>query len=64
MQKERIAIIGVGCRFPGGVSDTESLWNFSPKTRRRGRDLAIAGTWSGIMTQPGLAGKSIVAVVD
>ncbi|HYJ03506.1 MAG TPA: SDR family NAD(P)-dependent oxidoreductase [Chthoniobacterales bacterium] len=26
MQKERIAIIGVGCRFPGGVSSKESLW--------------------------------------
>src|SRR6187551_184185 len=26
MQKERIAIIGVGCRFPGGVTDTESFW--------------------------------------
>ena len=26
MQKERIAIIGVGCRFPGGVNDTRSLW--------------------------------------
>ena len=26
MPKDRIAIIGVGCRFPGGVSDTESFW--------------------------------------
>ena len=26
MQKERIAIIGVGCRFPGGVKSKESLW--------------------------------------
>ena len=26
MQKERIAIIGVGCRFPGGVSSKDSLW--------------------------------------
>src|SRR6187431_1046094 len=26
MLKERIAIIGVGCRFPGGVNDTRSLW--------------------------------------
>ncbi|MGH8047666.1 MAG: beta-ketoacyl synthase N-terminal-like domain-containing protein, partial [Chthoniobacterales bacterium] len=24
--KEAIAIIGVGCRFPGGINDTESLW--------------------------------------
>ena len=26
MQKERIAIIGVGCRFPGGVNCADSLW--------------------------------------
>ena len=26
MQKERIAIIGVGCRFPGGVTSKDSLW--------------------------------------
>ena len=26
MHKEGIAIIGIGCRFPGGVNDAESLW--------------------------------------
>jgi acyl transferase domain-containing protein/acyl carrier protein len=26
MMKEPIAIIGIGCRFPGGVTDTESFW--------------------------------------
>ena len=26
MPKERIAIIGIGCRFPGGVNDAESFW--------------------------------------
>jgi acyl transferase domain-containing protein/NADPH:quinone reductase-like Zn-dependent oxidoreductase/SAM-dependent methyltransferase/acyl carrier protein len=26
MYKDRIAVIGIGCRFPGGVSDTESFW--------------------------------------
>jgi methylmalonyl-CoA mutase N-terminal domain/subunit len=26
MQKLGIAIIGVGCRFPGGVSSADSLW--------------------------------------
>ncbi len=26
MQKEGIAIVGIGCRFPGGVNDAESLW--------------------------------------
>jgi len=28
MQKEKIAIIGVGCRFPGNLHDVESFWNF------------------------------------
>ncbi len=26
MHKEGIAIVGIGCRFPGGVNDTEALW--------------------------------------
>src|SRR5205807_9896216 len=26
MHKDRIAIIGIGCRFPGGVDDAESFW--------------------------------------
>src|SRR5689334_16212924 len=26
MHKDRIAIIGIGCRFPGGVNDPESFW--------------------------------------
>src|SRR6516225_6860856 len=26
MQKDRIAIIGTGCRFPGGINNTESFW--------------------------------------
>src|SRR5882762_9727299 len=26
MYKDRIAVIGIGCRFPGGVNDTESFW--------------------------------------
>ena len=35
MQKEGIAIIGIGCRFPGGVNDTESFW----KLLAEGRDV-------------------------
>jgi acyl transferase domain-containing protein/NADPH:quinone reductase-like Zn-dependent oxidoreductase/acyl carrier protein len=26
-RKEPIAIVGIGCRFPGGVDDVESYWN-------------------------------------
>ena len=26
MPKDRIAIIGIGCRFPGGINDPESFW--------------------------------------
>ncbi|HEX2908940.1 MAG TPA: beta-ketoacyl synthase N-terminal-like domain-containing protein, partial [Phototrophicaceae bacterium] len=26
--KEPIAIIGIGCRFPGGVSSPETFWQF------------------------------------
>ena len=28
MEKERIAIIGMGCRFPGKLNDVESYWKF------------------------------------
>ena len=51
MQKERIAIIGVGCRFPGGVNSTDSLWKLliegreGVSTCRR-----IAGTSSATTT--------------
>ncbi|MFN8071324.1 MAG: type I polyketide synthase [Mycobacterium sp.] len=27
-ERERIAVIGVGCRFPGGVEGPEALWDF------------------------------------
>ena len=26
-QTEPIAIVGIGCRFPGGVNNPESYWN-------------------------------------
>ena len=34
MHKDRIAIIGIGCRFPGGANDAESFW----KLLTEGRD--------------------------
>src|SRR6266446_6728408 len=61
MQKERIAIIGVGCRFPGGVSSKDSLW----KLLVEGREAIIEvppDRWNVERyydAEPGVAGKSI-----
>jgi acyl transferase domain-containing protein/NADPH:quinone reductase-like Zn-dependent oxidoreductase/NAD(P)-dependent dehydrogenase (short-subunit alcohol dehydrogenase family)/SAM-dependent methyltransferase/acyl carrier protein len=61
MQKERIAIIGVGCRFPGGVNSVDSLW----KLLVEGREGVVevpADRWNVERyydSQPGIAGKSI-----
>ena len=62
MQKERIAIIGVGCRFPGGVNATDSLW----KLLVEGREGVVevpSDRWNVERyydPEPGVAGKSIV----
>ena len=61
MQKERIAIIGVGCRFPGGVSSKDALW----KLLVEGREGVIEvppDRWNVERyydAEPGVAGKSI-----
>ena len=61
IKKERIAIIGIGCRFPGGVKDTESFW----KLLVEGRDAVSeipADRWNVERfydAEPGLAGKVI-----
>src|SRR5438105_4862025 len=61
MQKERIAIIGVGCRFPGGVSSKESLW----KLLVEGREGVVPvppDRWNVERyydAEPGVAGKSV-----
>ena len=36
-KKEPIAIIGIGCRFPGGANDLESFW----RLLRRGGDAIV-----------------------
>src|SRR4051812_25204466 len=60
MEKERIAIIGVGCRFPGGVNDADSFW----KLLIDGRDAVTevpADRWNVERfydPEPGIAGKT------
>ncbi|MGI8438466.1 MAG: SDR family NAD(P)-dependent oxidoreductase [Chthoniobacterales bacterium] len=61
MNREGIAIIGVGCRFPGGANDPESFW----KLLVEGRDAVAnvpADRWNIARfydPEPGVAGKSI-----
>ncbi len=61
MQKERIAIIGVGCRFPGGVNGVDSLWQLLVE----GREAIVEippDRWNVERyydAQSGVAGKSI-----
>jgi len=31
MSKEKLAVVGIGCRFPGGADDRESFWNLLEK---------------------------------
>ncbi|WP_455566236.1 SDR family NAD(P)-dependent oxidoreductase [Nocardia tengchongensis] len=56
---EPVAIVGVGCRFPGGVSSPEELWRLVVD----GRDVISAFPtdrgWDGVFDPaPGVAGKS------
>ena len=61
MQKERIAIIGVGCRFPGSVSSKDALW----KLLIEGREGIVEvppDRWNVARyydAEPGVGGKSI-----
>ncbi|HBJ88019.1 MAG TPA: beta-ketoacyl synthase, partial [Verrucomicrobiales bacterium] len=60
-RNEGIAIIGIGCRFPGGVNDTEAFW----KVLVEGRDVVSEvppDRWSVDRfydAEPGLVGKTI-----
>ena len=58
---EAIAIIGVGCRFPGGVNDTEALWKLLVDGREAVSEVP-PDRWSVERyydSEPGIAGKSI-----
>ncbi|MDZ4405947.1 SDR family NAD(P)-dependent oxidoreductase [Prosthecobacter sp.] len=60
-RNEGIAIIGIGCRFPGGVNDAEAFW----KMLVEGRDAVSEvppDRWNVERfydTEPGLVGKTI-----
>ena len=59
--REGIAIIGIGCRFPGGVNDVESFWKLLEDGREAVGDVP-ADRWNVERfydAEPGLAGKTI-----
>jgi acyl transferase domain-containing protein/NADPH:quinone reductase-like Zn-dependent oxidoreductase/SAM-dependent methyltransferase/acyl carrier protein len=61
MRKDPIAITGVGCRFPGGISDTESFWKLVVEGREAVVDVP-PDRWNierFFDAEPGLGGKSI-----
>ena len=61
MHKDRIAIIGIGCRFPGGVNDTESFWKLLVEGREAVSEVP-PDRWNVERyydPEPGIAGKSI-----
>ncbi len=41
MNEEQIAIVGIGCRFPGGVNDTESFWKLLVEGREAVSDVPV-----------------------
>jgi acyl transferase domain-containing protein/NADPH:quinone reductase-like Zn-dependent oxidoreductase/acyl carrier protein/SAM-dependent methyltransferase len=61
MPKDRIAIIGIGCRFPGGINHPEALWKLLVEGREAVGEVP-PDRWSVERyydPEPGLAGKSI-----
>ena len=61
MHKEGIAIIGIGCRFPGGVNDAESFWKLLVEGREAVCEVP-SDRWNierFYDSEPGLVGKSI-----
>ncbi|MBA3832879.1 MAG: SDR family NAD(P)-dependent oxidoreductase [Chthoniobacterales bacterium] len=61
MKKEAIAIIGIGCRFPGGVNDPEAFWKLLVEGRNAVSDVP-SDRWNidrFYDPEPFVAGKSI-----
>lgn len=40
VRREALAIIGIGCRFPGGANDTETYWSILHRRRCAGGSTA------------------------
>ncbi|HMJ63717.1 MAG TPA: polyketide synthase, partial [Candidatus Binatia bacterium] len=62
MHKDRIAIIGIGCRFPGGVNDVESFWKLLVERRDAVSDVP-ADRWNVERyydPEPAIPGKTFV----
>ena len=60
-KREGIAIIGIGCRFPGGVNDAESFWNLLVEGREGVCDVP-PDRWNVERfydAEPGIVGKTI-----
>src|SRR3954470_2804123 len=61
MSKDRIAIIGIGCRFPGGINSADDLWKLLIRGEEAVRDVP-PDRWNVERfydPEPGVAGKSI-----
>jgi acyl transferase domain-containing protein/NADPH:quinone reductase-like Zn-dependent oxidoreductase/NAD(P)-dependent dehydrogenase (short-subunit alcohol dehydrogenase family)/SAM-dependent methyltransferase/acyl carrier protein len=61
VSKDRIAIIGIGCRFPGGVNNPESFWKLLEEGREAVSDVP-PDRWNVerfFDAEPGVPGKSI-----
>src|ERR1700704_4851575 len=61
MSKDRIAIIGIGCRFPGGINHPDALWKLLIEGREAVSDVP-PDRWNVERfydAEPGIVGKSI-----
>jgi acyl transferase domain-containing protein/NADPH:quinone reductase-like Zn-dependent oxidoreductase/SAM-dependent methyltransferase/acyl carrier protein len=61
MSKDSIAIIGIGCRFPGGINHPDALWKLLVEGREAVCDVP-PDRWNVerfFDAEPGLAGKSV-----
>ena len=59
--KDGIAIIGIGCRFPGGVNDTASFWKLLVEGREAVSEVP-PDRWNAARffdAEPGLVGKTV-----